>query len=275
MKFYLTPELQAHRRGRFLASLLGISQTSEIGLPKSGFVLMTGEVLQTSRGTQEECAAWVRQPGCSLLLLPPYQEGIVFHFLDWVVEVAPSSSAAVNQASLMGMLAGEISYKLRGMDGACTEDISPGELTCHTRYWKAHSNSGLLAATTLPIWSISLLEQAALIHDFLATVARYCGLPSVNVTESEPQEKDAIRPEDVTVLVCSYGFNVATADGLLSRLKTYVVPLLNVGSFDLTKSMVRLGNAGLIDDDGLTQQGLAYLMGCKYWAFAESLRNEV
>ena len=274
MKLYLTPELQAHRRGRFLASLLGISQTSELGLPKTGFVLMTGEALQASRETQEECAAWVRQPGCSLLLLPPYQEGIVFHFLDWVVELARSSSAAVNQASLMSMLAGEMMYNLRGMDGSCTEDMSPGELTCHTRYWKAHSNSGLLAATTLPIWSISLLDQAALVHDFLANIERHCGLPSVSAKEIKPQENDAIRPEDVTVLVCSYGFNVATAEGLLSKLKTYAVPLLNLASFDLPESMVRLRNAGLIHDNGLTEKGLAHLMGCKYWAFAESLRNE-
>jgi hypothetical protein len=274
VNLYLTPELQAHRRGRFLASLLGISQTSELGLPKSGFVLMTGEALQASRETQEECAAWVRQPGRSLLLLPPYQEGIVIHFLDWVVELAPSSSAAVNQASLMSRLAGEMTYNLRGMDGAYTEDMLPGELTCYTRYWKAHSNSGLLAATTLPIWSISLLDQAALVHDFLANIETHCGLPSVSAKEIKPQEDDAIRPEDATVLVCSYGFNVATAEGLLSKLKTYAVPLLNLASFDLPESMVRLRNAGLINDNGLTEQGMAHLMGCKYWAFAESLRNE-
>ena len=274
MKLYLTPDLQAHRRGRFLASLLGISQAAELGLPKTGFVLMTGEALQASRETQEECAAWVRQPGCSLLLLPPYQEGIVIHFLDWVVELAPSSSAAVNQASIMSMLAGEMTYNLRGTDGACTEDLSPGKLTCCTRYWKPHSNSGLLAATTLPIWSISLLDQAALVHDFLANIERHCGLPSASAKEIKPQENDAIRLEDVTVLVCSYGFNVATAEGLLSKLKTYAIPLLNLASFDLPKSMDRLRNAGLIHDNGLTEKGLAHLMGGKYWAFAESLRNE-
>jgi hypothetical protein len=274
VKLYLTPELQAHRRGRFLANLLDISQTSELGLPKSGFVLMTGEALQASRETQEVCAAWIRQPGCSLLLVPPYQEGIVFHFLDWVVELATSTSAVVKQASLRSMLADEMTYNLRGIDGACSEAISPGELTCHTRYWKAYSNSGLLAATTLPLWSISLLDQPAMVHDFLTKIERHCGLTSVGAQETKPQENDAVRPEDVTVLVCSYGFNVTTAEGLLSKLKTYAVPLLNLASFDLPESMVRLRNAGLIHDNGLTEKGLAHLMGCKYWAFAESLKNE-
>ena len=273
MKLYLTQELQAHRRGRFLASLLGISQSSKLGLPQAGFVLMTGEQLQSSRESQEACATWARQPGCSLLLIPPYQEGSIFHFLDWVIELAPSISTAVKQASLRSMLASELAYSLHGMDGACTEDMSPGAPTCSTRYWKAHSNSGLIAATTLPLWSISLLDQAALVHDFLAKIERHCGLSYVNEEEIKPQE-DSIRPEDLTVLVCSYGFNVATADGLLSRLKTYAVPLLNLAAFDLPESMVRLRNAGLINDSGLTEQGLAHLTECKYWAFAENLRNE-
>ena len=274
MKLYLTPELQAQRRGRFLASLLGIPQSSELGLPKTGFVLMAGEALQASRETQEEYAAWVRQPGCSLLLLPPYQQGSIFHFLDWLIELAPTISPASKQASLTSILVGELMYNLRGMDGACIVDMLPGELTCHTRYWKAHSNSGLIAATTLPIWSISLLDQAALVHDFLTNIEIHCGLPSVSTKEIKHQEEDEIRPEDVTVLVCSYGFNVATVEGLLSRFKTYAVPLLNLASFDLQDSMVRLRNAGLINDNGLTEQGLTHLMGCKYWAFAESLRNE-
>ena len=273
MKLYLTSELQAHRRGRFLASLLGISQSSEHGLPQTGFVLMTGEQLQASPDLQEECAAWVRQPGCSLLVLPPYKEGSIFHFLDWVIELVPSISVAAKQASLESMLEEEVPYNLRGMDGARTEDMPPGELTCHTRYWKAHSNSGLIAATTLPLWSISLLDQAALVNEFLTKIERHCGLRSVSAEETKLQG-DVIRPEDVTVLVCSYGFNVATAEGLLSRLKTYAVPLLNLANFNLPESMVRLRNAGLINGRGLTELGLTHLMGSKYWAFAENLRNE-
>jgi hypothetical protein len=273
VKLYLTPELQAHRRGRFLACLLGIPQSPARGLPQTGFVLMTGELVQASPDLQEECAAWVRQPGCSLLLLPPYQEGSIFHFLDWVIELAPSIPVVAKQPSLESILEGELSYRLHGVDGAFAEDMSLGELAFHTRYWKAHSNSGLLAATPLPLWSISLLDQAALVHDFLDKIERHCGLPSVSAEETMPQE-DAIRPEDVTVLVCSYGFNVATAEGLLSRLQTYAVPLLNLDNFDLPGSIVRLRNVGLIHDHGLTEQGLAYLMGSKYWAFAETLREE-
>jgi len=275
VKLYLTPELQAHRRGRFLASLLDINLSPEHGLPQTGFVLMTGEQLQASPDLQEECAAWVRQPGCSLLLLPPYKEGRISHFLDWEIELVPSFLVADQQPSLENLLKDEVSYRLRGIEGECIEQASSSELASHTRYWKTHSNSGLIAATTLPLWSISLLDQAALVNDFLAKVERHCGVQSVttDVEEKKPQE-DAIRPQDATVLVCCYGFNVATTEELLSRLKTNGVPLLNLASFDLPENMSRLRNAGLLNDRGVTEQGVTHLMESKYWGFAENLRKE-
>ncbi len=273
MRLYLTPELQAHRRGRFLASLLGISQSPAHGLPQAGFVLMTGELVQASPDLQEECAVWARQPGCSLLLLPPYQEGRIFPFLDWIVGFGSPNQVVAKQPSLGSLLEEEVSYRLHGIDGACSEDTLSGEQASHTRYWKAHSNSGLLAATTLPLWSISLLDEAALVHRFLGKIERHCGVSSVSAEETMPQ-KDVIRPEDVTVLVCSYGFNVATAESLLSRLKTYAVPLLDLDNLDLPGSIVRLTSAGLVNDHGLTEQGLAYLKGSQYWIFAETLREE-
>ncbi|WP_221179282.1 hypothetical protein, partial [Pseudomonas frederiksbergensis] len=86
MKLYLTPELLAHRRCRFLTSLLAIETSSAVELPESGFVLMTGQQLQGSSELQTACATWARQPGCTLLLLPPYKEGPLLSALDWVVE---------------------------------------------------------------------------------------------------------------------------------------------------------------------------------------------
>lgn len=274
MKLYLSPELQAHRRGRFLASLLEISQSSELGLPNTGLILMTGEALQASEQSQKEIKTWARQPGCSLLLLPPYREGSVFDFLDWRVEVATTSSGDASQVRLVNILAGELAYKLHGVDGACAENTASGDPICHTRYWKAHSNSGLLAATILPLWSISLLDQTALVRSFLASIESQCGLPSTSVNEIEHQKSDVVRPEDITVLVCCYGFNVVTAEDLMNELNTYAVPFLNLANFDLTESVIRLRNAGIIDDTGTTEKGLVYLMESKYWAFAESLRNE-
>jgi hypothetical protein len=273
VNLYLTPELQGTRRGRFLASLLAISASSEQTFPKAGFVLMTGEQLQASPELQAEGIAWGRQPGCTLLLLPPYKEGRIFPSLDWVIELTSPPLVNAPQASLETILAGELSHRLQGMDGDCITDSSLDDLTCHTRFWKAHSNSGLIAVTTLPLWSISLLDHAGKVRAFLAELDKHTGKSSVAIARDEPQE-ETFQPEDITVLVCCYGFDLATADGLSDRLRGYAVPLLNLASFDLPESINRLRSGGLLDDNGLTETGLAFLRASRYWPFAENLKRE-
>ncbi len=275
MKLYLTPELQAHRRGRFLASWLDINLSPEHGLPQTGFVLMTGEQLQASPDLQEECAAWVRQPGCSLLLLPPFSDGRIIHFLDWIIELTPSVTESQQGASLAGILGNEISYRLCGIDGASIDGDYPAEVASHTRYWKSHSNSGLIAATTLPHWSISLLDQAAQVRDFLFNIEQHGGRQSTcSPVEDEVSQVETIYPQDITVLVCCYGFNVASMDALLSKLNDSAVPLVNLAHFDVAQSCYRLKNAGLMNDDGVTELGETHLMESKYWLFATRLREE-
>lgn len=276
MKLYLTPDLQAHRRGRFLASLLAIKPSSEPMLPSSGLVLMTGEHLQASPELQAECVAWARQPGCTLLLLPSYKEGAILPPLDWVIEFSSAPLAAAQPESVDSILAGELSYQLHGMDGSSATATQSGDLagvpSCHTRYWKAHSNSGLIAATTLPLWSISLLDHADKVMAFLAEIDKHTGKASPHITQEEPQV-DAVQAQDVTVLVCCYGFDVTTATGLSDRLNGYAMPLLKLDSFDLPKSINRLRCVGFLDDKGLTEAGLAFLQDSKYWSFAENLKE--
>jgi hypothetical protein len=273
MNLYLTPELQANRRGRFLASLLAISESSGQTFPKEGFILMTGEQLQASPELQAEGLAWGRQPGCTLLLLPPYKVGSIFPSLDWMIEFTSQPLANAQQASLETILAGELSHQLLGMDGDCIAASSMDDLAYHTRYWKAHSNSGLIAVTTLPIWSISLLDHADKVLAFLAELDKYTGKSSATIAREEPQA-EPLHPEDITVLVCCYGFDVATTDSLLERLRGYAVPLLNLANFDLPESIHRLRCEGLIDDIGLTETGLAFLRASSHWPFAENLKGE-
>lgn len=273
MNLYLTPELLAHRRGRFLVSLLAIAPSLELAFPNAGFVLMTGEQLQASPDQQAECISWARQASCTLLLLPPYKEGPIFPTLDWVIELTSSPLVNTQPESLESILASELSHRLLGMDGACTTAAPVGDLACHTRYWKTHSNSGLIAATTLPLWSISLLDHADKVRVFLAELDKHTGKASVAIPKNEPQE-ETLRPQDITVLVCCYGFDLSTAEKLSDRLRGYAVPLLNLASFDLPESFNRLRRGGLLEEKGLTEAGLAFLQASKYWPFAENLNGE-
>lgn len=273
MNIYLPLELSAHRRGRFLASLLGIEAAPGVELPSSGMLLMIGETFQAGGELQTARLAWARQPGCALLLLPPYQAGPILPTLDWVIDYASAPPAVSASDSLAGLLGQEMIYRLQGRDGSVeTTQGEQGIQMCHTRYWKSHANSGLLAVTTLPLWSISLLNHTLSVRAFLDDIGRHVGRVSSSAARSTPVET-VLEPRDMTVMVCCYGFNVVSAASLSERLGAYAVPLLNLAEFDLPASIARLREHGFIDDQAMTEAGLAYLSASKFWAFAENLKG--
>ncbi|WP_086134576.1 hypothetical protein [Methylocaldum sp. SAD2] len=273
MKFYLSPALHGHRRGRFLANLLAAEPLPSLSLPNTGVLLMTGEQLQVAGDQQSEYTAWARQPGRISLLLPPYQEGRIISTLDWVCEFASNRPVAPEPHSVAHWIAQEVIYRIQGVDGS--SDTDSGQWTdhsSHTRYWKAHSNSGLIAATVLPLWSVSLLDHADSVIAFLEALGRHAGKASAPVP-SKIRPEDVLHPEDITVMVCCYGFGVATAPRLTDCLRNFTVPLLDLTQFDLPESFARLKLIGFLDDGGLTPEGLDYLQSSRYWAFAENLNG--
>lgn len=273
MNIHLPTELSAHRRGRFLASLLGIEPTPGDELPCSGLLLMIGETFQAGGELQAARIAWARQPGCALLLLPPYQAGPILTSLDWVIDYESAPPAALASDSVAGIVGQEVMYRLQGRDGSVeTTQGEQGIRTSHTRYWKAHANSGLLAVTTLPLWSISLLNHAFLVRAFLDDIGRHVGKASSSPARPAPAET-LLEPHDMTVMVCCYGFGVVSAASLSECLDSYEVPLLNLAEFDLPASIARLRERGFINDRAMTDAGLAYLSASKYWAFAENLKG--
>ena len=86
--------------------------------------------------------------------------------------------------------------------------------------------------------------------------------------------QSALCPQDLTVMVCCYGFAVATAASMLDRLQSDAVPLLNLSGFDLPASFDRLQKGGWLNEQGLSETGLAYLSASKYWMYAESLKGQ-
>ena len=109
--------------------------------------------------------------------------------------------------------------------------------------------------------------------DFLKDIVRHTGKLSVSYTK-EDQSEIVLHPQDLTVMVCCYGFNVASAASLLEQLHAYAVPLLNITSFDLPESITSLTQNGFLNEQGLTQPGLEFLQASNYWVFAENLKGE-
>lgn len=274
MKFFLSPDLLRHRRGRFLASLLDVEEWMEDQPPESGLVLVSGEVLQQSTEKRTQYVSWARSPGRCLLLIPPFQLGSLIDDLDWRMSYASSSKHALEGQSVAQRVASEIQYQIGGRDGSSESGAGHhwDDHTFHTRYWKAYSNSGLIGITVLPLWSISLMDHAELLVSFLSWFAGQCGKASPK-SVSEEDTKQTLEPEDHAVLVCCYGLGVSSAAELSATINQFEVPFLNLNGFDLIASFQRLGSLNYVDHQGPTDAGVAYLQESPYWGFAEHLQR--
>ena len=276
MKLFLSPDLHAHRRGRFLSSILDVEPLPEGRLPDNGFLLMGGEPFQDAGDQQQDYLAWARQPGRALLLLPPYKEGRLFTALDWEIGFASGQQMAADPDSLAHVVEQEVMFRLEGNDGS--SDKAAGHLwadhSSHTRYWKAYANSGLVAATTLPLWSISLMNHANLVLAFLGWLNGQTGkVSAAKSTTVERDIKPVLMPQDNTIMVCCYGLAVTSAVQMSEAIRQCATPFLNVAEFNLPESFNRLKAQGFLGETGLTAEGLAYLQASNYWAFAEHLKG--
>ncbi|SFM40929.1 hypothetical protein [Marinobacter pelagius] len=274
MNLYLDPSLAAHRHGRFFVSQLGAEPMDE--LPGSGLVMMHGKGFQgLSASEQETRWQWASQPGRALLLLPPFQLGAVFDQVDWQItlrtEVASTTDGIVPQ-----ILSNETNQNLVGSDGEF--DRASGhqwrDYSVNTRYVKKHQGTGIFAATCLPLWSISLLDNA---QDTVAWLESLLSLAGNAVVDSsaEPQASSAeLKPTDYTLLVCMQAWDIHTVEEVSQALSNGAPSLFTIPEADLVEGFARLREAGLIDHRGLTELGHEVLYESPYGHYAERLKEE-
>ena len=277
MNLLLSNGLQAHRRGRFLGTLLGLRPTAVQPASADGLLLMSGEEVQASSSDQAAWLQWSRQPGHALVLLPPYKEGPIVDALDWTVSLVQDPPSAVQSAPLAVALAAEVSFQISGADG--TSDGSQGHLWAsgrpNARFWKAHSNSGLVAATTLPIWSITLMDSAKLVQDWLSDLFSHVGKPAAPAAHSDGNSVATPTPQDFAVMVCCHAYGVGSPDALLSALQRQPVQVMNLRGFDVPGIFGRLRAMALVDERGLSPEGLELLKQSAFWGYAAQLKGGV
>ena len=277
MNLLLSNGLQAHRRGRFLGTLLGLTSTDVQPTRADGMLLMSGEEFQVSSSDQAAWLQWARQPGHALVLLPPYRQGVVVEGLDWMVALLQEPPTAVTSAPLAVALAAEVSFQISGVDGA--GDGSQGHLWAsgqpNTRFWKAHSNSGLIAATTLPIWSITLMDSAKLVQDWLSALFSHVGKTAAPEAPGDGNSVATPTSKDFAVMVCCHAYGVGSPDALLSTLQRQPVQVMNLRGFDVPGIFGRLQAMALVDEHGLSPEGLELLRQSAFWCYAAQLKGGV
>lgn len=276
MKLFLDPALAAHRRGRFLRALLDAAAAPP-ALPEAGVLLLDGKTLQAAGDADQAAArAWCARPGRTLLLLPPFDTGPLAPGLDWHIGFRDDKPAA-GATGLADLLRDEVLYAVRGKDG--DSDRAAGHRwpdgSAHTRYWKAHSGSGLFAATCLPLWSVSLLDQAEATRAWIGALHAHTGAPeSIPLAAPRAALTQAPEPEAFSLMVCLYGFGCADAGCVLARLEASPLPIVVPNRGRLPTLVAQLRAAGFIDDAGLTAAGERALATSPYWGHAQRLREE-
>jgi hypothetical protein len=257
-----------------LTTLLG-AKLFPSASPESGMLLMVGEDFQAAKEHQSESLLWAKQPGCALILLPPYQEGVLSVELDWSMRFSSASLIAEQSGSLAAIVASEVSYELNGIDGGFDSNQGHSWLdhSVNTRYWKSHVNTGLIAATTLPIWSITLMNYRQLVHDWIMWFYDQTGKRTEKSIPESENVSLTLMPQDYTVMVCCYGWNVGTPAALSDCIDKSLIPIINLAEFDVTESFSRLQKGGFLDESGLSDTGKAHLWSSPYRTFAEHLKN--
>ncbi len=297
---YLQPSLANHRRGRLLGRLLDAKELEE-HLPDSGVILAIGQDFQNMESAeQSRLKAWCQLSGRTLLLLPPYREGEISSDIDWTLDYN-STPSANDPSALAGILCEEVTQAITGSDGSfdSTADYQWQDSTPNCRYLKSHSGTGVFAATTLPLWSISLMGKAEQLSSWLNVLHAHAGV-ALNTDKSAAIKDSAIKeiavpslePVDYTTMVCIYGWRCSEKNEFLKKVfSSEGVALISIDLSLLEESINRLQKNGCLvtahilsetssesvpkkEPLSLSEQGLNKLKASPYWGYAEGLYSD-
>lgn len=272
MVFYLALSLTSHRRGRFLRSLIDAEPTAET-LPHQGCVLMLGkDYQQLEVQDKKKWRDWALQSGRTLMLLPPYSSGLVDEDIDWQIGFSEAVSSV--DAPLVRLLESEVTQQIAGRQGV--SERSQGHLwgasAANTRYLKHHAASGVFAVTCLPLWSISLIDEAELVREWFAFFDRLAGTPDVIETEAD-NEPTQLVATDYSIMACIYAWQVTSASELNAYLSKQAFPVFQFSPDEVETGFSRLSSVGYVNEDGLTIEGMQTLKDSAYWLYADQLKD--
>ncbi|EPF7974996.1 hypothetical protein ACSVUT_000718 [Vibrio harveyi] len=277
MSFYLSSALANTRKGRFLQTVAGAIplETEWLSLPPaSGLLLVQAEELNEKQALIG-LFQWAMQTGCSALVINPQPEQHVEFAelqptLDWTFAAA---SLISEDAGLAAVLASETNQAVVGFAGSADHRKHMAGDVVHTRYVRKHSNSGLFAITTLPLWSLNLLDHTEALVGWLNWFVDHAGV-ATPVAE-EKAELAAYLPNkyDLVVLLLLYAGHGKSLAALVDN--DTVKLMFDVNSLDAIKRSETLQQHGFINEAGLTDSGKASLQASQFWAYAPLLSEQL
>ena len=273
---YLVASLASHRRGNVLTDILPVQRLpSEEELPNSGALILFGQDWQSfSVEQQAQYWIWLKEGGRQVLLIPPFREGPIDNALDWQAKSIKGELSS--EIGLAAYLKGEVKFEFQAVARQFDRDLGHcwDNDSINTLYYKPHASGGLFSVSSLPLWSLSCLDEIDLVHTWFESLYSFAGFASLNESNSAGAEDEEtaqikLKEEHLALLCCSYGQALIDQHALISRVHRLGVfrlegRLLELAAEELIKS-------GLLFGGEITDEGTARLMASPYKIYAEEL----
>lgn len=263
-KSVLLGELSSHARGKTLAKAFGAVAGHE--LPDSGAVFVFGRQLQQDAEAASSWLDWSSAPGRLLVVVPPFERVVCPVPVDW--EAKRVEPLAGGETALGKLLAGERRHEIRGQ-------LLPIErIAGHvvTAGWRKHPNAGLIVLTTLPLWSLTILDHKDDCKTWLDDLVSQAGKPPEKAPEQPTHEahasRDLVQDEWTMMLHLCTGPYPTAKDVLLALEKSQVHRLESASA---EEALSELTGLGLVASGSLTERGQDLLLGSRYATFARAL----
>lgn len=262
---FLNGGLAGHRRGLILQDAAG-AEPCAAPPDGAGILIEFGEVFQAAAEQQAPLLEWARTPGRVLLLVPPFGSETCGRPVPWRAE--PSSTEKRGGEGLAALLAAEVHYRLCGdlqtpaLAGAAWAggDLGVG-------LYRAHPAAGLFAVTTLPLWSLAVLDAGPELKAWLTALAGLAGQARPPV-DPEPQP---LRPDHYGFLVLLLSQTFADHVHLLAGLRDSAV--FKIPAEQASTLLADLQARGLVVGVAPTPAAEALVMQSPYASYLRALRE--
>lgn len=270
--FHLIGKLAESPRGKRLERVLSANPTPE---PPEvvGLGLATGQDYQTrTPAEQRQWLAWATRPGCALLLVPPFHTSVRHEPNSWKVDRLDRPPIFDHAAhSVLHLTQSEINLCLaRGLAQTMSPAIEAGCPSQLSGLFRKHPDSGIFAATTIPLWSVALTDHVAALTEWLSAWVCLAGRPADLATPPVPRSFEPTqRHFSVLLYLASGKFDTRTAAlEALAWNDTF-----QFEGADVSALLDDLHAAGLATHGALSEAGRRTLLESDYRPYAEAWLN--
>jgi hypothetical protein len=266
--YYVIGKLADNPRGKRL--LKSLSATPVVDPPEgTGMCLGSGQDYQTrTPADQRQWLAWAARPGCSLLLLPPFQTAVRHEPNGWEMASLEKSDGLDTTAHLVLRLTQpELNvYVARGFARTLNSSLDGPNTPQLCGLFRKYPDSGIFAVTSVPIWSLALADHIHALQEWLATWLTLAG--------RAPDASHPVQPVVFEPAQSHYSVMLYLASGQFPSRAAALAALAWNDTFELSGEDVPtllddLEAAGLIATGALTEKGRHTLLTSSYRRYAE------